>query len=467
MLLFVATTLINASIANQLHERGLLVSGSPPIEETSKLIGTFKLPLRSVMNTIVSIGSLKGGIEAYQHICTGTLLNADIVLTAAHCLHGLTIENIVVLAGVSNYRDADDRHVYSVSSYSHAGFAYKGYSSVNDVALIFLTRCVSTEGSLEFTKLNNQPDRRGSDTCELIETYGFGKHEQMPDRYYMSDGDLRILDHNQRIHSSQACSEAFINYYTKFKLRRKVPSKSAMELLKAAITSKHGCFGGDKTASESGYPCTGDSGGPVINSKAQYIIGVTSFTSEVCGSMPNYFTVVGYYDEWIKAEILRHKKLSCPDDYTDVNDLFTEPIANSVTTRLLTDETMSIDQTITYLTDMNNATCAREYIDLNSHLQEPIPDSESVHALCVDYLDCICDGDPSKKFTMVDAALPVWGSDSLRKSIPQDQQSSISRLLFCTSEYKVYYQSLGDAATIAFDYFDQLSVKDTCNLITA
>ncbi len=326
-------------------------------------------------------------------------------------------------------------------------------------------------GSRPYGKLENHPDRKGSNKCTPVETVGFGKHEQIPDRYYISDGELRVLGARQRIHSNEACSEAFINYYTKFRLNKKVLNETSSKRLKTSITSSHGCSGGDKMARDLGYTCKGDSGGPVFNVVTGNIVGVTSFTSEICGTLPNYFTLVQEYDTWIKSEIQSKKTLTCPDDFASLDDLFTYPVESSNTPRSLTDTenepALTIAEVISYLTTMNNGTCYQTYLALNSQLSEPTPDKDNVHSRCNEYTECICDGNPFRLLDMAEIAQPVWNSNDLHKVMTVDQQIAISRLLLCNSEYETYYASLSEQAAIAFQYLDMLSTADTCDPITA
>lgn len=434
------------------------------------LVRTIEAYLRQF--NIVSIGTIENGMDTYQHICTGTLLNADVVLTAAHCVYDKNARDIFVLVGLSNYRSGSDRHVYSVDSYSHPGFAYRGYSSINDIALVFLKRCVDPDEAPVYDKLNNQPGGLGSEACTSVNTIGFGKHEQVPDRYYMSDGTLRVLEEGQFLHSSQTCSEAFVNYYSKFKLRRKVLSKTMMDLLNSAITPNHGCFGGNKAARDSGYSCAGDSGGPVYDTQSHTIIGVTSFTSEICGTLPNYFTVVGNFDVWIMSEIIRKKTIVCSDDYISVEHIFTHPIGGSEfgspPRHLIGDESnMTASESVSYLVRVNNGTCTQKFAALNEELREPYPNETVLSGYCKGYIDCICDGDLLKAMEMADLILPAWHSDSLHRTMTETEITAASRLLLCTSDYKTYYESLNNEAAEAFRYFDMLSVQDTCNLITA
>jgi hypothetical protein len=386
-----------------------------------------------------------------------------VVLTAAHCFVDVGMTNIVVVAGLADYRSLDTTHVYYISSYSHPGFAYKGFTSVNDIALLFLRECVRSAQVAPGLRIDNRPGRVGSATCAPIRTVGFGKHEQMPDKYYIPDGHARELSHNQRVHSDGVCSGAFINYYTRFKMRKKVPTQTSRDLLNTSINKDHGCYGGEPLARDSGYPCAGDSGGPVFNSNTNFLIGVTSFGSEICGTLPNYFTIIEGFASWIKSEITRKKTAVCPGDFGKVDDLFVHPVDVTPPERVLEEEimpTMTLEAVVSFLVTKNMGECATAFKALNDYILEPLPVKTTIHHHCSQYVECLCGDDTDKLLELANTVLAVWET-GIEDSI--DSPNAISRMLLCTSDYDLYYGSLDDEAVVLSTYFDTIPAKTECN----
>ena len=52
-------------------------------------------------------------VNGYGHICGGTIVNKDYILTAAHCLMGRTISSLKVVLG-TNSLNFMDQHRYAI-----------------------------------------------------------------------------------------------------------------------------------------------------------------------------------------------------------------------------------------------------------------------------------------------------------------------------------------------------------------
>ena len=64
----------------------------------------------------VSIRKYVGNAKISGHFCGGTLIYANVVVTAAHCVAKYRAEQLAVVVGVSDFGEMTSRHVYFVSA---------------------------------------------------------------------------------------------------------------------------------------------------------------------------------------------------------------------------------------------------------------------------------------------------------------------------------------------------------------
>lgn len=69
----------------------------------------------------------------YQHFCGGSIIANNTILTAAHCCQSLSVQRIIVLAGVRDLNDVKGIRSKAVSCHIHSAFKpFKG----SDIAVI-------------------------------------------------------------------------------------------------------------------------------------------------------------------------------------------------------------------------------------------------------------------------------------------------------------------------------------------
>ena len=389
-----------------------------------------------------------------RHVCSGSLIDRSTVLTSAHCLHDVTVDEMVVIVGADNYMSAAKEQMHKVTSFAHPGFEYRAFAVRNDIALLFLETCVSQEMSFPTLAVGEDDDL----TCLPASTVGFGKSEQVPADLFIPDGQLRSLVAPQRFHSHPICREAFVSFVLKTRFMSTTVAQSTHQLISSSIDSTIGCYGGSAEDRAHGFPCEGDSGGPVFSSTTGRLVGVTSFSSQNCGTLPNYYSRVSKYSAWIESQRTKHVH-SCTTGRGRTHDhtLASKSGASS-----------GIPHLLSQLNSTTEERCPFAFHLLENLVASSTTPSGVLREACSGFLTCIDEHNPVRSVDIVNELLSVITA-SLREStiVPAEFRRLASRLLLCNSEFEMYYDDIRDEADVTLDFMSKSPAKDECKLITS
>merc|ERR1712062_340302 len=242
-----------------------------------------------------------------EHICGGTILNENTVLSAAHCFFGFDYDNKIlttgkdnalqnnftILAGIINREDSVSGQEIEVDSYIWPPMDYNPYSFTNDIIILKL------KGNLVFSQ-----KKVYAVSLPLEKTWG--KYDSFED--CMISGWGRTTRHK----SSQ------IPKILQWANVPTIANCNSVSNYTNLIESQICALNNGKTDA-----CTGDSGGPLVckSGFSGYVMtGVVSYGPRICGT-PNYpgiYTRVGYFLHWIKDNMEKPVTVDC--DWTSWSD---------------------------------------------------------------------------------------------------------------------------------------------------
>ncbi len=214
-------------------------------------------------DAVVSLHQMQGNSVYTDPFCTGTLITDKVVLTAGHCLEGMSASRLAIYVGDNPYVDLVS-HMYTVDDVE----VYPNYSSrqiTDDLALVRLDTGV-TESVTPVYPLPSSDGFTNSDIGETMNFAGFGTTE--------------TGGYGQKLQVSIPLGGFGCSVY----------GCSSSGDSETQISYRQG----------SGGPCSGDSGGPMFVERGDdvYVGGITSYGDYYC-TQYGVSTRVDAYTSWI------------------------------------------------------------------------------------------------------------------------------------------------------------------------
>ncbi|MFA5625600.1 MAG: trypsin-like serine protease [Bradymonadales bacterium] len=270
-------------------------------------------------NAVIALyvkGNTDTCVKSNMFFCSGTLIDEQHVITAAHCVDSELMKSCPtqLYIGVGNNEKELSRQLFKVESFmAHNRFSYYEIESNYDIAVIRLENKVPAHVAtpIPLIPLELAPNQDHLDNnVEIVEHVGFGLTEKLSAGTKMSLKQViqgYCGKQNLNSEANKMCSFPNVNVWDDcvmgevivdgFIRHDYVCSTSRVQDVDYAYASYF-------MLEAEGGTCSGDSGGPmfVTRNNKQYLAGITAHGAISCMSYGVSTSIVDHLD-WIEAAI--------------------------------------------------------------------------------------------------------------------------------------------------------------------